>query len=90
MSGIYGRSRQRPQATSAPATLSPWVRATGRVADVDIRVVSNRTDDGRTITQLLDRRGKSLRDGPIEGEPGREDQTALVIAETIAELLRRG
>jgi hypothetical protein len=65
------------------------VRVIDHDADVDIRVVSNRTDDGGSITRLLDRRGKCVHDEPIVGRPGHEDEVALVIAKTITELLRR-
>jgi hypothetical protein len=77
--------------SAAPATKrtsGPWVRHTSHAADVDVRILSDRTDDGGTITRLVDGQGKRLRVDPIVGRPGREDEVALVIANTVTALLR--
>jgi hypothetical protein len=89
MSGSYNRARERRENPGAPRPSSPWVRATAPQADIDIRVISDRTETGGSITRLVDRRGKSLSPQPIVGEPGQEREVALIIAEMIAELLRR-
>ena len=65
------------------------MRHKGYTADVDVRILSDRTDDGGSITRLVDARGKRLHDEAIVGRPGREDEVALVIAEKVTELLRR-
>jgi hypothetical protein len=81
---------QSGSGTPAPKRPSgPWIRHTNRAADVDVRILSDRTDDGGTITRLVDSQGKRLRADPIVGRPGREDEVALVIANTVTELLRR-
>jgi hypothetical protein len=67
----------------------PWVRDVGRAADVDVRILSDRTDDGGSVTRLVDGRGKRLRPDVIVGRPGHEHEVALAIADTVAELLRR-
>jgi hypothetical protein len=64
------------------------VRHTDRLADVDVRILSDRTADGGTATRLVDGRGGLLHD-IIVGRPGCEDAVALVIAETVTELLRQ-
>jgi hypothetical protein len=67
----------------------PWVRSTGRAADVDVRILSDRTEDGGSVTRLVDGRGRRLHPDLIVGRPGREDEVAIAIANTITELLRR-
>ena len=67
----------------------PWILHTGQAADVDVRILSDRTDDGGTITRLVDVDGKRLHPEPIVGRPGREDEVGLVIADKVTELLRR-
>jgi hypothetical protein len=67
---------------------APWVRHTDHLADVDVRILSNRTEDGGTATRLVDGRGGLLRD-VIVGPPGREADVAREIAQTVTELLRQ-
>jgi len=67
---------------------SKWVRHVGLSAAVDIRILSDRTDDGGTITRMVDRHGKKLHAEAIIGRPGREDEVAIVIARRVTELLR--
>jgi hypothetical protein len=89
MSGTYDRSQERREAAGALPRSTPWVRATAPEADIDIRVISDRTDNGGSVTRLVDRRGKSLHGQPIVGQPGHEQEVALAIAEQITELLRQ-
>ena len=73
---------------SPPRAPTPWVRHTDHLADVDVRILIDRTEDGGTATRLVDGRGGLLRD-VIVGPPGREEDVALAIAQTFTELLRR-
>jgi hypothetical protein len=77
-----------PDAVAPERTVGPWVRYVGRVADVDVRILSDRTPDGGSVTRLVDGRGKRLHPGVIVGRPGREDEVALTIATTVTALLR--
>ncbi|HEV7526459.1 MAG TPA: hypothetical protein VGP92_15940 [Acidimicrobiia bacterium] len=89
MSRAYRNPTDPDQTPSGSAKeRSPWVRHTGRPADIDLRILSDRTENGGTVTRLVDRHGKRLNDEAIVGRPGREDEVALVIAEKVTELLR--
>jgi hypothetical protein len=89
VSRTYYRSAHQQNTSSAAAARGPWVRHKGHLADVDVRILCDRTEDGGSITRLVDRRGKRLYDEAIVGRPGREDEVALVIAQKVTELLRR-
>ena len=75
--------------TAPKRATGPWVRSTGRAADVDVRILSDRTEDGGTVTRLVDGRGQRLHPDLIVGRPGREDEVAMAIANTVTALLRR-
>lgn len=71
-----------------PKAPTPWVRHTDHLADVDVRILSDRTPDGGTATRLVDGRGALLNE-VIVGRPGHEDDVALEIAHRVTDLLRR-
>ena len=80
--------RPAPNAGGTARPAGPWIRHVGLSAAVDIRILSDRTDDGGTITRMVDRNGKRLHAEAIIGRPGREDEVAIVIARRVTELLR--
>jgi hypothetical protein len=75
--------------TGPKRATGPWVRSTDRAADVDVRILSDRTEDGGTVTRLVDGHGQRLHPDLIVGRPGREDEVAMAIANTVTALLRR-
>jgi hypothetical protein len=73
-------------ARATPKAPTPWVRHTDHLADVDVRILSDRTPDGGTATRLVDGRGALLHE--VVGLPGREEDVALEIAHKVTDLLR--